>query len=62
MEQQELVSTDKATAEPILQIPGFRLQLDYISAEEEQMLIANVDAQPWQTDYRRRYRRSGMGP
>jgi alkylated DNA repair dioxygenase AlkB len=60
MRQQELFSP-KLIVEDAPFIPGFSLERDYITREEEQQLITHVDAEPWQTDYRRRIQQYGLG-
>ncbi len=60
MGQQELFPLTAIKPEPVA-IPGFRLELDYISAAEEQALIANVDAQSWESNWRRRIQQYGLG-
>src|SRR5687767_825862 len=42
-------------------IPGFSLVRDYISADEERELLTRVDAGPWETDWRRRIQQYGLG-
>jgi alkylated DNA repair dioxygenase AlkB len=42
-------------------VPGFSIQFDYITAEEERELISHVDAGEWNTDWRRRVQRYGLG-
>jgi alkylated DNA repair dioxygenase AlkB len=42
-------------------VPGFSLCRDYISAEEESSLLARVDAEPWECDWRRRIQQYGLG-
>src|SRR2546423_12039557 len=58
MQQQELFLPEAAEQAVI---PGFWLEPDYITREQEQELLAHVDAQPWQTDYRRRIQQYGVG-
>src|SRR5689334_21814325 len=61
VQQQELFPTIKSGPE-VPKVPdGFRLQLDYIGPEEEGQLIAQIDAQTWQTYYRRRIQHYGFG-
>src|SRR5215203_4741102 len=60
MRQQELFSSN-LIAEDAPVIPGFSLEHDYITREEEQQLITHIDAEPWQTDYRRRIQQYGLG-
>jgi alkylated DNA repair dioxygenase AlkB len=59
--QQELFPSIKAGPEVPTAVDGFRLQLDYLTQEEEAHLIAQIDAQTWQTDYRRRIQQYGFG-
>jgi alkylated DNA repair dioxygenase AlkB len=61
MRQQELFSSTIVREECAPGIPGFHLQPDYLMAEEEQQLIRHVDAQPWQSDFRRRIQQYGLG-
>lgn len=42
-------------------IPGFSLQLDYVTPDEQWELIACVDRGPWETDWRRRIQQYGIG-
>ena len=37
------------------------MQLDYITPEEEWELITRIDAEPWQSNYRRRVQQYGFG-
>jgi alkylated DNA repair dioxygenase AlkB len=60
MAQDELFSTD-LYATPTVVIPGFTLQPDYVSADEERSLVEHVDSEPWQTDWRRRIQQYGLG-
>jgi len=60
MQQEELFSTRADAAQTPL-IPGFVLEYDYITPQEEKELITHIDAQPWQTDYRRRVQQYGHG-
>jgi alkylated DNA repair dioxygenase AlkB len=41
-------------------VPGFSLRNDYITPEEEQALLAQVDGEPWQSDWRRRIQQYGL--
>jgi alkylated DNA repair dioxygenase AlkB len=43
------------------EVPGFTLQPDYITPEEERDLLAHVDQGPWETDWRRRIQQYGLG-
>jgi alkylated DNA repair dioxygenase AlkB len=42
-------------------VPGFSLQPDYITPDEEQALLARVEDGPWETDWRRRIQQYGVG-
>ena len=42
-------------------VPGFLIQSDYIGAEEERELIAHVDRGEWNSDWKRRVQRYGLG-
>jgi hypothetical protein len=44
-----------------INVPGFLLQLDYITPGEETDLLAKVDAGKWDTEWRRRIQRYGGG-
>src|SRR4051812_23217306 len=59
MRQLELFSAGPVSKEGT--IPGFSLKLDYIAPEEEQELIAHIDAEPWQHDWHRRIQQYGLG-
>jgi alkylated DNA repair dioxygenase AlkB len=59
--QDELFSTDALATAPTVEIPGFRLDLDYVAPEEEVDLIARIESGPWQTGYRRRIQQYGLG-
>jgi alkylated DNA repair dioxygenase AlkB len=61
MQQQELFPSSPILIENPISIPGFLLRKDFITAEEERELIAHIDAEPWQTDYRRRIQQYGLG-
>jgi alkylated DNA repair protein alkB family protein 8 len=61
MKQQELFPTLLEEEKQGASIPGFWLQTDYITSEEEQALLAHVDAERWETDYRRRIQQYGLG-
>src|SRR3954469_25430356 len=60
MRQEELFLADKFKEQRAQIIPGFRLVADYIT-EEEQELIAHIDAQQWDTNYQRRTQQYGFG-
>jgi alkylated DNA repair dioxygenase AlkB len=59
--QEELFSLPMARAEPTVAVPGFSLRTDYVSTEEERTLLAHIDAQDWETDWRRRIQQYGLG-
>jgi alkylated DNA repair dioxygenase AlkB len=59
MAQTELFSIHDAKSE--IAVPGFSLQLDYITAEDERELLAHVENGPWATDWRRRIQQFGLG-
>jgi alkylated DNA repair dioxygenase AlkB len=42
-------------------VPGFSLRKDYIDVHEEATLLAHIDAQLWETDWRRRIQQYGLG-
>src|SRR4051812_42465912 len=42
-------------------VPGLRLVPDYLDVADEALLIAEIDAQPWSTDWRRRVQVYGLG-
>jgi alkylated DNA repair dioxygenase AlkB len=44
-----------------LAVPGFTIQKDYLSPQEEQELITHIDSGPWDTEWRRRVQRYGLG-
>jgi alkylated DNA repair dioxygenase AlkB len=60
MKQQELFSTLLEEKQEV-SIPGFRLQTDYITTDEERELLSHVEAEPWETEYRRRIQQYGLG-
>lgn len=57
MGQLDLFQTPTAAA----QIPGFTLELDYISPSEEQTLLTHIENEPWESDWRRRIQQFGIG-
>src|SRR3954451_16237514 len=57
MRQKELFAVEEVTAP----IPGFSLERDYLTREEEKELIENVDSQPWESDFLRRIQQYGLG-
>lgn len=46
---------------PSEEVPGFSLQLGYITSDEERDLLEKVDADQWDTEWRRRVQRYGAG-
>jgi alkylated DNA repair dioxygenase AlkB len=62
MRQEELFTVDKPAANtPGQPIPGFDLQVDYVTMEDELQLLRRVDAGQWQNDYLRRIQQYGLG-
>lgn len=61
MEHQDLLFKEPVALREAPSIPGFRLELDYITPQEEQALLAHLENGPWQTDYRRRIQQYGLG-
>src|SRR5687767_13255767 len=61
MGQGELFGAAERGAESPMQIPGFALRKDYVSAEEERELLAHIEGGPWETDWRRRIQQYGLG-
>lgn len=59
MRQQELFSSE--ASRPSIEIPGFRLSPEYITPDEEKRLIQSIDAEPWESTYRRRIQQYGLG-
>jgi alkylated DNA repair dioxygenase AlkB len=59
MAQTELFSIPAAKSETA--VPGFSLQPDYITANDERELLAHVENGPWETDWRRRIQQFGLG-
>ena len=57
MAQGELFTANERTKE----VPGFSLQYDYITTDEERELLAHVETGPWDTDWRRRVQQFGLG-
>jgi alkylated DNA repair dioxygenase AlkB len=60
MRQQSLFPADTTRSQSV-EIPGFSIRENYITAEEEQFLIAQAEAGPWETDWRRRIQQYGVG-
>jgi alkylated DNA repair dioxygenase AlkB len=58
MSQGQLFSTAETANDPV---PGFSLQADYVTADEERELLAHVENGPWETDWRRRIQQYGLG-
>jgi alkylated DNA repair dioxygenase AlkB len=58
MRQQELFDHQESQQ---VDVPGFRLVPDYITPGEEMDLLAQIDAQPWESDFRRRIQQYGLG-
>jgi alkylated DNA repair dioxygenase AlkB len=61
MGQGELFAMEEQRAESPIQIPGFTLRKDYVSAEEQRELLAHIEHGPWETDWRRRIQQYGLG-
>jgi alkylated DNA repair dioxygenase AlkB len=61
MRQEELFASELATEKAWGIIPGLVLSPEYITSKEEHKLIEHVDAQPWETNYRRRIQQYGLG-
>jgi hypothetical protein len=61
MRQGELTLEIREHAAPAEQISGLTLLPDFISAEDERDLLANVENGPWETDWRRRIQQYGLG-
>jgi alkylated DNA repair dioxygenase AlkB len=59
--QQQLMFLDDTLSPQSVEIPGFALRLDYINAEEEHELLDQLEAGPWQHDWRRRIQVYGLG-
>ena|SRR5436190_12502583 len=58
--QGDLFPLPLAVADAV-QVPGFSLQPDYITEEEESALLRHVESGPWETDWRRRIQQFGLG-
>jgi alkylated DNA repair dioxygenase AlkB len=50
-----------STGSDVRQVPGFSVQPDYITADEERQLLAHVENGPWDNDWRRRIQQYGLG-
>ena len=48
-------------AAPPLTVPGFWLEENYISPEEERILLSQLDGGPWESDWKRRIQQYGYG-
>jgi alkylated DNA repair dioxygenase AlkB len=59
MRQADLFIPSRSAAEPT--VPGFTLRENYIDATEERSLLEHVSNEPWDTDWRRRVQRYGVG-
>src|SRR4051812_24707874 len=58
MRQENLFTIESAKE---TEIPGFRLTADYITAQEENELLVHLDAELWESDWRRRIQQYGLG-
>ncbi len=61
MRQQELFAAGAVSDNPGSPIPGFALELDYISPAEEQELMTHIDSERWEHEWRRRRQQYGLG-
>jgi len=61
MQQTDLFPAGTLDPRPTMEIPGFRLEHDFVSPEEESKLLTEVDREVWQTDFRRRIHQYGLG-
>jgi hypothetical protein len=52
---------DEPLAAPVLAIPGFLLERDYVDEDEERALLAAVADGPWEDDWQRRIQQYGLG-
>src|SRR5688572_13300853 len=50
-----------ASLSPAIEVPGFSLIPDYIDEAEERSLLAHIDAEPWEHDWKRRIQQYGLG-
>ena len=55
MRQEVLFRTEQSAS------PGFSLVENYVTPDEEREWLAHVDAEPWETDWRRRIQQFGLG-
>ncbi len=60
VKQTELFALPPAPASAAT-VPGFSLREDYIRLDEEHALLNHVASEPWDTEWRRRVQRYGMG-
>jgi alkylated DNA repair dioxygenase AlkB len=61
MQQQELILAPVGPVQPTATVPGFSLRNDYITPDDEGLLLEQIDRQPWETDWRRRIQQYGLG-
>lgn len=61
MKQSELLPAAEDGSQSPDAVPGFSIRADYISPDEERALLAHIDAQEWETDWRRRIQQYGLG-
>jgi alkylated DNA repair dioxygenase AlkB len=61
MKQAELFTDAPEKRAVEVSIPGFKLLNNYVSKEEERELLARVDQNQWQSDFRRRTQQYGLG-
>lgn len=61
MRQTELFVADLMAQEETPEIPGFSIQHDYITRDEERDLLEHLESGPWESDWRRRIQQYGLG-
>jgi|SRR5687767_15876893 len=61
MGQGELFALEIRRADAPIEIPGFTLRKDYVTAAEERALLVHIEEGPWETDWRRRIQQYGLG-
>jgi alkylated DNA repair dioxygenase AlkB len=61
MKQAELFTDAPEKRAVEVSIPGFKLLNNYVSEGEERELLARVDQNQWQSDFRRRTQQYGLG-
>ncbi len=61
MRQEELFTEFETVTPELPAVPGFRLELDFLTPEEERALLRHVDAGVWNADWRRRVQQYGLG-